>query len=205
MAKTLFSYANDPGGSPQVQSLVTYDDASPTSNQAKVDFDYDQYGSPMNKREYGFQVGGAWQVRRRTRFTYKTDPTYINLGLRSLVTLVELLDAMQDTNDANDVVISKSSYEYDNYTGQLGGLEDYGGTANPPGHLSGYGVAFTTRGNVTAITKWTDITAGTVIQHFAKYDIFGSVTKAQVSCCQEQQFTFTDGDKLWSGRERDEW
>src|SRR5262249_3299594 len=157
----------------QVQSIVTYDDAMPTPNQGKVDFDFDAYGNPTNKREYGFQISGVWKVQRRTHYTYKTDSAYINLGMRSLVTVTELYDGTQDTNDANDTLIAKSSYEYDNYTGTLGGLEDYAGTANPPQHLSGYNATYTTRANVTSVTKWTDVTAGTTIQHSAKYDIFG--------------------------------
>ena len=44
-----------------MQSVVAYDE---TGQQTKVSFDYDQYGNVLNKREYGFQISGAWQVRR---------------------------------------------------------------------------------------------------------------------------------------------
>ena len=44
MAKSTFTYANDPAGYPQIQSVTSYDDAgTPT----KVDFDY--YGGPKNQ------------------------------------------------------------------------------------------------------------------------------------------------------------
>src|SRR5262249_54960930 len=33
MAKSVITYANDPGGSPQVQNVIGYDDATPTPNQ----------------------------------------------------------------------------------------------------------------------------------------------------------------------------
>jgi RHS repeat-associated protein len=194
-AKTALNYVSDGGGSPQVQSVTGYDD---TITPVKVDFDYDSYGNITNKRGYGHQVSGAWQVRRRTHLTYST--AYTNIyGLPwapSAVTLVEVFDAQQNTNDGDDVLIAKSSYAYDNYV-SMGGIEDYGGTANPPGHISGYGASYTARANVTGVTQWTDLAAGTTVQHLAKYDIFGNVVKAQVSCCQERDLTNTDAT-YWS-------
>ena len=183
LAKTLLTYVNDGGGSPQVQSVISYDD---TGTPVKLDFDWDPYGNITNKREYGYQVSGAWQVRRRTHFTYY---------MPTLPSLVEVYDALLNTNDGDDVLIAKSSYAYDNYI-SMGGLESYGG-ANPPGHLSWYDANFTTRGNVTGVTQWTDLAAGTTIQHLAKYDIFGNVVKAQLSCCQEKDLTNTDAT-YWS-------
>ena len=184
LGKTLLTYVNDGGGSPQVQSVTSYDD---NNTPVKMDCDYDAMGNITNKREYGYQVSGAWQVRRRTHLTYYS-PTLPNL--------VEVYDALLNTNDGDDVLIAKSSYAYDNYV-SMGGLENYGGTASPPGHLTWYDANFTTRGNVTGVTQWTDIAGGTTIQHLAKYDIFGSVVKAQLSCCQEKDLTNTEAT-FWS-------
>jgi RHS repeat-associated protein len=193
LGKSVFNYVNDPGGSPQVQSVTSYDDAG---SAVKADFDYDAYGNVTNKREYGFQIIGNWQVRRRAHFTYETGSAYVSIGLRGLVTLVETFDALQNTNDADDVVIAKTSYAYDNYMA-MGGMEDYGGDANPPGHPVAYSTSYTTRGNVTGVTEWTDLQAGTTIQHLAKIDIFGNVVKAQISCCQEKDLTNSDAT-FWS-------
>jgi YD repeat-containing protein len=193
LGKSVLSYANDSSGSPQVQSVTSYDD---TGAPVKLDFDYDQYGNVTNKREYGYQISGAWQVRRRTHFTYNTNATYLNAYLRGLVTLMEIFDALQNTSDADDGLIAKSSYALDNYVA-MGGMENYGGTANPMGHLSWYDASATTRGNVTGVTEWTDLGAGTTVQHLAKIDIFGNVVKAQVSCCQEKDLTITDAT-YWS-------
>src|SRR5258705_12712855 len=74
----------------------------------------------------------------------------------------------------------------------MGGIEAYGGRANPPGHLTfAYNGSYTDPGNVTGATQLTDVFAGTTIQHLAKYDIFGNVVKAQVSCCQEKDLTIS--------------
>jgi RHS repeat-associated protein len=190
LSKTDLNYVNDAGGSPQVQSTTSYDDAA---TPIKVDFDYDQYGNITNKREYGYKINGTWQVRRRTHYTYKTDSGYIISYLRGLVTLVEIFDAKQDSLDSNDDLIAKTSYAYDNFAA-MGGLENYGGIASPPGHINVGPSA-----KVTGVTEWVDFTAPTptVIQRLAKIDIFGNVVRAQISCCQEKDLTNTDAT-YWS-------
>jgi YD repeat-containing protein len=131
MARSVYDYANDPGGSPQVQAVTSYDD---TATPTKVDFDYDQYGNVTNNRQYGFQVSGQWQVRRRTRTVYKTDSAYVNAYVRNRVIESDTYDAQLNTNDADDVLIAKATYALDDYNA-LGGMENYGGPPTPPpGH-----------------------------------------------------------------------
>ncbi|MBI3651684.1 MAG: RHS repeat protein, partial [Acidobacteria bacterium] len=192
-AKSVYNYANDPGGFVQVQSSIGYDDMGA---QLKRDFDYDAYGNVTNKREYGYQQSGAWVVRRRTHITYKTDTAYLNEYLRSLATQIEVLDALNNASDADDVVVAKSVTTYDDYAA-LGGMENYGGTAAPPGHLASYDTTKTVRGNVTGTTEWSDIAGNVSTTRNNQRDIFGNVTKAQVSCCNEKSFTYTD-KTYWS-------
>jgi hypothetical protein len=104
----------DPGGSSAIQSVVSYDE---TGQQTKVDFDYDQYGNIVNKREYGYQISGAWQVRRRTHYNYLNWDPYLSAYMRNRVTEVDVYDALQNTNDSDDVLIGKNLYAYDNYSG----------------------------------------------------------------------------------------
>jgi hypothetical protein len=120
MSKTVTAYSNDPGGSVKPQSVVAYND---TGTPSKVDFDYDAYGNPTNKREYGFQIGGAWQTRRRTSYVYAADTNYTSRYLRNLVTEVKVYDALQNTNDADDVLIAKATNTFDDY-GSTGGMEE---------------------------------------------------------------------------------
>src|SRR5882724_2368685 len=121
-AASTVTYANDPGGSIQVQSITASNDLG---QQTYVTLDFDQYGNVTNKREYGFQIGGAWQVRRRTNFAYSTDSNYTSRYLRSLVTETKVYDALQNTNDADDVLIAKTAFTLDDY-GATGGMEGYG-------------------------------------------------------------------------------
>ncbi len=80
----------------------------------------DAKGNITNRREYGYQVSGAWLVRRRTRTTYTTIATTVNLP-----TEVDVYDALLNTSDADDVMIAKATYAYDNYV-SMGGMEDTG-------------------------------------------------------------------------------
>jgi RHS repeat-associated protein len=187
-AKTVFTYVNDPGGSPQVQSVTSYDD---TNTPTKVEFDHDQYGNILNQREYGWKIGGLWKVRRRTRYTYLDFTQYIDAYIRNRVSKVEVFDALENTTDSDDVLVGKSEFQYDNYSA-MGGMENYGGAAAPPGHLSSYDTSKTTRGNVTGVTTYSDLLSGGFTRS-SKIDIFGGVTKTQVSsCCNQKSFVMTE-------------
>ena len=193
-AKSVISYANDPGGSPQPQSITVYDDAGAAS---KVDFDYDQYGNVTTKRDYGFQISGAWQVRRRIRNTYKTDADYIAAYRRSLVTQIELFDARENTNETDDVLIAKTTHVYDDYAA-TGGMENYTGTPKPPNYSS----ATMLRGNVTGTTQWIDIASNTTLPtRLKKYDKFGNVIQEQVSCCKQRVYAYKEVDYWASPQE----
>jgi hypothetical protein len=133
----------------------------------------------VNKREYGYQISSTWQVRRRTHYNYINWEPYLSAYMRNRVTEVDVFDALQNTNDADDVLIGKTLYAYDNYAG-MSGMENYSGLASPPGHLSSYDTSQTTRGNLTDATTYSDVGAGTSVTHSSKLDIFGGVTKAQV-------------------------
>jgi RHS repeat-associated protein len=181
LSKTEYAFSTDAGGSTVVQSAITTDE---TGQQTKADFDYDQYGNVVNKREYGFKISGAWQARRRTHYNYVNWEPYLSSYIRNRVTEVDVVDALQNTNDGDDVLVGKTLYSYDN---SMGGLENYGGSANPPGHLTGYGPL----GNVTGVTTYSDVAAGTSVTRSSKIDIFGNVTVAQVSCCDQKSFMMT--------------
>jgi YD repeat-containing protein len=194
MSKTVPTYANDPGGSVQAQSVIAYDD---TNTPTKVDFDYDAYGNPTNKRDYGFQIAGWWQVRRRTNFTYSTDSNYTNRYLRSLVTEVKIYDALQNINDADDVLIAKTTNTFDDYASG-GGMEGYG-LAKPPGHETAvYNTSFTYRGNVTGTTQWIDIASNTTFAtRLKKYDKFGNLLQEMVTCCKQKVYAYV-GNDYWA-------
>jgi RHS repeat-associated protein len=187
LSKTVSTLTTDAGGSTAIQSVIAYDDIG---QQTKVDFDYDQYGNAVNKREYGYQIGGTWKVRRRTHYSYVNWEPYLSAYIRNRMTEADVYDALQNTNDADDVLAGKTVVGYDSYSA-MGGMENYGGTAAPPGHFSSYDTSKTTRGNLTGVTTYSDLSGGGVTRS-SQIDIFGGVTKAQVSCCNVKSFTKTE-------------
>jgi RHS repeat-associated protein len=197
LSKSVTTFTTDPGGSTAVQSVVNYNDIG---QQTKIDYTYDQYGNVVDKREYGFQVSGQWQVRRRTHTLFLAAQQYLDAYIRNLPSEIDVYDALLNTNDADDVVIGKTQYCYDNYLA-MGGMENYGGTAAPPGHLSSYDTTKTTRGNTTCVTTYSNISAGTSVTHNQKIDIFGGVTKAEVDCCHQKSFTMTQ-NTYWTKPEQ---
>jgi RHS repeat-associated protein len=188
MVSSVFSYAEDPGGSPQVSNVITYDD---TNTPVQVNYDYNSVGMLQDRREFGFQVSGAWDVRRRSHVTYTT------AGGATLPSEQDVYNAGLDNNDSNDVLIAKTTYTYDNYSA-LGGMQTYNGQANPPGHLSGYNsTTLTNRGNLTGETQWYDLTHNLSVTKLAQIDIFGNTVVAQLSCCNQKTLTM-DSSTYWS-------
>jgi RHS repeat-associated protein len=193
MAKSVYAYTTDGGGSKQVESVIGYNDANVAT---KIGFSYDSFGNITNTREYGFQISGNWQVRRRTQSVYKTDSAYTNLYMRSLLTEAYVYDGKLNTSDGDDDPVSKTLYTYDDYSGS-NSLEDYDGTATPPGHTASYDDTYTTRGNVTQVKKYKSISGNQYIQTTTRYDIFGNVVQDDTSCCNQQTQTFEEDD-YWS-------
>lgn len=107
--------------------MIAYDDIG---QQTKVDFDYDQYGNVVNKREYGYQISSTWKVRRRTHYTYVNWEPYLSQYIRNRVSESDVYDALQNTNDADDVPVGKTVAGYDSYSA-MGGMENYGGSNGP--------------------------------------------------------------------------
>ena len=61
------------------------------------------------------------------------------------------------------------------------------------GYYNPYESSTDYRGNVTSVTTYPDATSSSnSITHATTYDIAGNVITAQVDCCQQKSFTFTD-------------
>ncbi|MGH9761541.1 MAG: hypothetical protein ACREAC_11990, partial [Blastocatellia bacterium] len=150
MHKTVFTYASDPGGGKQVTNTATYDD---TGAAIQTAFQYNSGGFVTVKQEYGYSSS----IQRQTNVSYVTaggafKPSEIDVYDETVIPAKPA---------------AKKTYTYDNYAA-LGGMQDYGGTANPPGHLSGYDASQTNRGNVTGETDWYDIANNLSITRLAQ-------------------------------------
>jgi RHS repeat-associated protein len=158
-----------------------------------VKFGYGSYGRVTDQYECGYKQGTDYQVRRRTHFDYIDTQNYKDERFLHLVRLVSVYDALNNNNDLDDVLKAKTETFYDDYDA-MGGLQYYNLTANdyPPNHDAKYNQSFVMRGNATAVKTFSSFSPEEkATTRGVKYDIFGNVVEAEVSCCVKKSFIFT--------------
>ncbi len=143
-----------------------------TGQSSFIQYVYDpDYGNVTDLYEYDF--GNV--LKRHTVTTYQPNVTYHILNLATQVLV----------KDGNGNTISRADMAYDQ--GTLTGIT---GAANhdDPGH----GTAFTARGNLTTMTRYSNAAAGTgqIIRTFT-YDTLGNMLTAQLDCCNSKVFNFS--------------
>jgi len=175
LQKVTNTYVPGPDSGIQLDTTTATVDGS---QPVKTSFTYGNYGRVLTVDEYGYSSS----VQRRTSYTYSDDSNLISYSLKQLVTEVDVYDG----GNLNTPV-AKTTYSYDNYAGGM-----ISPTPLPPNHDSNYTASQTVRGNVTTVTSWISISGNTTITRNRKYDIFGNVVQADVSCCQVKNFSFSD-------------
>jgi len=189
-----YTYTTPTDGGIQLSQVIKIDDAQ---QKAKVSYDFGNYGRVTNLYEYGFK-SGTWTVKRRTAYQYSDDSNYLAVNLVRLVTESDVYDALSDTDNTNDVLKAKTVYILDNYAPK-GGMEYYGlSSANyPPNHDTAFDQNYLYRGNFTGVQTFSSISPAVSSTRYTKYDIFGNVVNADVSCCQVKNVTFNSSN-YWS-------
>jgi len=148
--------------------------------------DGDVYTNNANRvEEFDF---GATTPKRYSTTLYETSSAYLNdnVHLLSLPLQQSVFDGSSNQEKARTV------YEYDNYTndGNNLPLQGYGNSSSIPGRTASYNdpnnLSTQKRGNMTRVTKYIDVNAGTTITAYSRYDIIGNVVslkdpKAKVS------------------------
>jgi len=195
LSKTLYTYVAGPDGGTQIASVETFDEANVST---RVDYSYESYGRVKNVYEEGYKNNGTFVTRRRTRYDYSNLQAHLDGGLLGLVTEVRIYDGLLDNDNTNDVLKTDTVYSYDDYAIK-GGMEYYGLTSAgyPPNHDAAFNQNYTTRGNVTGVQTFSSISPAVSTTRYTKWDIFGNVTQADVSCCQVKNFTFNSSN-YWS-------
>ena len=91
------------------------------------------------------------------------------------------------TDNVSGVVHSRTDIAYDEsaYT-------NYVCHTGVPQHSDTYGCSFTTRGNPTTVTTYTNAAAPSgAIAHHSYYDNLGNVVKADLDCCQSKTWSYS--------------
>jgi RHS Repeat. len=174
-----YTYVAPLGVGVQLDTMTTADELGNTS---KVSYTYGSYGRIASMAEYGF----ANTLVRTTNYTYTDDPNYIGLNMLRLLVRI----TVSDSSGSN---VSKATFTYDDYAAK-GGMEYYGLTATssyyPPAHNTNFDQTNLIRGNVTGVKTWTNMATGATVTRNSKYDIFGNIVQADVSCCQVKTYSF---------------
>jgi RHS repeat-associated protein len=188
--KQVMTYMTGPDGEVEIEKVETIDEAG---QGALVGFAYGQYGRVVDQYEYGYKQGGVYQARRRTHYEYIDTPIYLTGRFLRLVSRVSIYDAKNNNDNSDDELKAKTETLYDDYTAPGWGIESYGLNpgAYPPNHDAAYDQSQMMRGNATAVTTFTRINPDESTTRRVRYDIFGNVVKAQLSCCVEKSFGFS--------------
>jgi RHS repeat-associated protein len=189
LSKQVYTYTTGPDGEAEIEQVEMFDEAG----QGKLTrFAYGVYGRLTDQYECGYKQAGVYQVRRRIRYEYVDVQSYLDARFLRLVSRTSIYDANNNNNDDDDTLITKTEPEYDNYA-VMGGMQSYGLTPSlyPPNHDAAYNQNKVMRGNVTSVKTFSRISPEVATTRGVKYDIFGNVVEADVSCCVKKFFGFS--------------
>lgn len=172
-----YTYLSGPDGGIQIDTVTASDE---TGQTAKTSYDYGNFGRVANVNEFGFSAS----IQRKTTFQYSG--TLVGANLLQVVKQIDVFDG-------NGTNVARTLFTLDDYAAK-GGMQTYAIMPPPQTHDSTFDQNNTTRGNVTGVTSWSNVGQGTTIpQRNSKYDVFGNVVQADVSCCQVKNINFLDG------------
>jgi YD repeat-containing protein len=133
-------------------------------------------------------AGGASTVLARVDYEYDNyGSSHANLTPRSDIIMHDpAFDPFQETQESCD-------WECSEWGWTEGGLYECINWQWVCNYYNPYNSATDYRGNVTAVTTYTDAAgASGAITHSTTYDIAGNVMSAQVDCCQLKTFAYSD-------------
>lgn len=144
------------------------------SGQASsVNISYGTVGNATQFQEFDY----TGLLLRTTQTDYVTDANYNSLNILSLPKQTRVYDA-------NNNLVARTDLAYD--TTALASV-----TTAAQHDDTNFGSAFSTRGNLTSVTHYTNAAAasGAIVRQFG-YDTLGNMVTAQVDCCQQKQWGF---------------
>jgi RHS repeat-associated protein len=177
--RTLCGIGNNPAPwSPFVEWTKTsvYEPSSGQYQVTKKEYTYDNYNNLTDSYEYDFGTNQTGSFLRRSHIDYVADSSYTSESTAHLRSLPSQKWVSSDAVGTNKV--SRTVYEYDNYATDANhtGLIS---RSTVTGHDStNYSTGFAYRGNVTAVTSYSNAAAQTgAVTGYAQYDMLGNNVK----------------------------
>ncbi|HEY6243694.1 MAG TPA: hypothetical protein VIX17_07105, partial [Pyrinomonadaceae bacterium] len=164
-------------GFPATQITILEDN----STQNEVETTYDSYGNLTLLKEHDWGVGAPGSVLRTTTTSFLSTSPYLTANIVNRPTRVTVADG-------TGVVKARSDIAYD----ESGFINSPCVSGAVQHNDSGFGCSFTTRGNATTVTSYTDpVTPGGAIAKHSYYDSLGNLVKADLNCCQQKSWTYS--------------
>jgi RHS repeat-associated protein len=138
--------------------------------------------NPTEIREYDYGANGPGALLRRTDYTYlhTNNQSYINLNIVDKPTTITIYDGNGNT-------AAETVNEYDNYSHPNQPMQPSGAIQHNPDYETG----FTTRGNLTAVSKWRN-TDGAYLTTTNQFDDAGNVLSTIDPLNHKTSYIFTD-------------
>jgi RHS repeat-associated protein len=160
------------GGTPATQVVILEN-----GQQSETDTSYDGLGNLLSLAEHAWGSGVPGSVVRTTTLTYLNTSAYTARNIMNRVT-------RKTISDSNGTVQYRQDIDYDGTS-----LTSVTGAAQHDD--TNYGYTFTTRGNPTSVTTYTDpVTPGGGITKNFYYDSLGNLLQADVNCCQQESWNY---------------
>jgi RHS repeat-associated protein len=189
LSKQISTYVTGPDGEVEIGQVETIDEEG---KGTLLKFGYGHYGRVSDLYECGYIQAAGYKVRRHTRFDYIDDQGHRDARFLRLVSRVSIYDAMNNNDDADDKLMGKIETTYDDY---VEGIESYGLNSNlyPPNHDAAYDQNNMMRGNATAVKTFSKVAPEEeeATTRRVKYDIFGNLVWAEMSCCVKKFLGFS--------------
>jgi RHS repeat-associated protein len=189
LSKQISTYVTGPDGEVEIGQVETIDEEG---QGTLLKFGYGHYGRVSDLYECGYIQATGYKVRRHTSFDYIDDQGHRDARFLRLVSRVSIYDAMNNNDDADDKLMGKIETTYDDY---VEGIESYGldSSLYPPNHDAAYDQNNVMRGNATAVKTFSKVAPEAPEEEEAttrrvKYDIFGNLVWAEMSCCVKKFF-----------------
>lgn len=138
--------------------------------------------NPTERREYDYGSGGVGPLIRKTDYTYlhTNNQTYLNLNIVDRVASVT-------TYNGSGSKLAQTTNEYDNYTQGIT-------PTTAVQHSSSFGNGYTTRGNLTAVSRWRN-TDGALLNTRNQYNDVGEIISTVDPKNNKTSFDYSDA---WS-------
>jgi len=168
-------------GTPATRTTILADG----STQSQAETTFDSNGNLLTLKEHDWGSGAPGTVLRTTNWTYLADSAYTANNIINRVTRVTVSDSTGTVKSRTDIAYDESGYV--NSTCITGAVQH--DDAN-------YGCTYTTRGNPTTVTTYTDpvTPSGAIVRHMS-YDSLGNLRTATDPLSHSVTYGYTDA---WS-------